>query len=79
MKIIPFSSALELQRQSYRTIRSAAFAESAVWAVCALSGLIGIFLSLGQLTPRTPQPRVVTTHTPVNTPVCESVTLFQTS
>jgi hypothetical protein len=79
MKIIPFSSALEFQRQSYRAVRSAAFAESTVWAICALSGLIGIFLSLGQLAPSSPKSKLVKAPAPAGTPVCESVIPFQAS
>jgi len=51
MKIIPFSSSLEFQQQTYRTIRSTSYTELALWSVCALSGLIGVCLSFCQITP----------------------------
>ena len=79
MKIIPFSSDIEFQRQSYRAVRSGAYAESAVWAVCALSSLIGIFLSFGQLSSNAPESKLVKAAILAGHPVCESVSPFQAS
>ena len=51
MKIIPFSSIMEFQRESQRAVRGNGFAESAVWAVFAASSAISILLSLSQIAP----------------------------
>jgi hypothetical protein len=55
MKMIPFSSALEFQKESQKAIRGTAFAESAVWAVFAASSAISILLSLSQMAPASVQ------------------------
>ena len=75
MKIIPFSTALELQRQSQQTLRDGRHAESAVWAICALSGVIGIVLSFGQITPtalrsQLPKGTPVVCDQPSGQPMC---------
>ena len=51
MKIIPFSSIMEFQRESQKAVRGTGFAESAVWAVFAASSAITILFSLSQITP----------------------------
>jgi hypothetical protein len=55
MKIIPFSPIMEFQRESQRAVRGNGYAESAVWAVFAVSSAISIFLSLSQITPAAAQ------------------------
>jgi hypothetical protein len=51
MKMIPFSSATEFQKESQRAVRNTGFAESAVWAVFATSSVISILFSLSQMVP----------------------------
>jgi hypothetical protein len=51
MKMIPFSSATEFQKESQRAVRNTGFAESAVWAVFATSSVISILFSLSQIAP----------------------------
>jgi hypothetical protein len=55
MKIIPFSSIMEFQRESQRAVRGTGFAESAVWAVFAASTAISILFSLSQIAPASAQ------------------------
>ncbi|MBV8274137.1 MAG: hypothetical protein JO170_02600 [Verrucomicrobia bacterium] len=55
MKIIPFSSIMEFQRESQQAVRDTGFAESAVWAVFAASTAISILLSLAPITPASVQ------------------------
>ena len=55
MKMIPFSSAMEFQKESQKAVRGTAFAESAVWAVFAASSAISILLSLSQMAPASVQ------------------------
>jgi hypothetical protein len=55
MKIIPFSSIMEFQRESQKAVRGTGFAESAVWAVFAASTAISILFSLSQITPASAQ------------------------
>jgi hypothetical protein len=55
MKIIPFSPIMEFQRESQRAVRGNGYAESAVWAVFAVSSAISILLSLSQITPAAAQ------------------------
>jgi invasion protein IalB len=55
MKIIPFSSIMEFQRESQKAVRGTGFAESAVWAVFAASTALSILLSLSQITPASAQ------------------------
>jgi hypothetical protein len=49
MKIIPFSSTTEFQQESQRAVRNTGFAESAVWAVFAISSVISMLCSLSQI------------------------------
>jgi hypothetical protein len=55
MKMIPFSSAMEFQKESQRAVRRTGLAESAVWAVFATSSAISILLSLSQMAPASVQ------------------------
>ena len=55
MKIIPFSSHMDFQRESQRTVRSTGHAESAVWAVFAMSSVLSVVLSVCQITPASAQ------------------------
>jgi hypothetical protein len=55
MKMIPFSSAMEFQKESQRAVRRTGLAESAVWAVFAASSAISILLSLSQMAPASAQ------------------------
>jgi hypothetical protein len=55
MKTIPFSSAMEFQKESQRAVRRTGLAESAVWAVFATSSAISILLSLSQMAPASVQ------------------------
>jgi hypothetical protein len=55
MKIIPFSSIMEFQRESQKAVRGTGAAESAVWAVFAASSAISILFSLCQITPASAQ------------------------
>ena len=56
VKIIPFSSIMEFQRESQKAVRGTGFAESAVWAVFAASSALTILLSLYQIAPALVQP-----------------------
>jgi hypothetical protein len=49
MKMTPLSSTMEFQQETQRAVRSAGFAESAVWAALATSSVISILLSLSQI------------------------------
>jgi hypothetical protein len=51
MKIIPFSSIMEFQRETQRAVRGNSNAESAVWAVFAMCSAISVLLSLSQIAP----------------------------
>ena len=55
MKIIPFSSTMEFQRETQRAVRSNGNAESAVWAVFALCSAMSVLLSLSQIAPASVQ------------------------
>jgi hypothetical protein len=55
MKIIPFSSIMEFQRESQKTVRGTGFLESAVWAVFAASTAVSILFSLSQIAPASAQ------------------------
>ena len=55
MKIIPFSPITEFQRESQRAVRGTGFAESAVWAVFAVTTAISVLFSLSQITPASVQ------------------------
>jgi hypothetical protein len=55
MKMIPFSSAMEFQKESQKAVRRTGLAESAVWAVFATSSAISILLSLSQMAPASAQ------------------------
>jgi len=55
MKMIPFASAMEFQKESQRAVRRTGLAESAVWAVFATSAAISILLSLSQMAPASVQ------------------------
>ena len=55
MKMIPFASAMEFQKESQRAVRRTGLAESAVWAVFATSAAISILLSLSQMAPASAQ------------------------
>jgi hypothetical protein len=54
MKIIPFSSIMEFQRETQRAVRGHGNAESAVWAVFAMCSAISVLLSLSQIAPVQP-------------------------
>jgi hypothetical protein len=54
MKIIPFSSIIEFQRETQRAVRGHGNAESAVWAVFAMCSAISVLLSLSQIAPVQP-------------------------
>ena len=54
MKIIPFSSTMEFQRETQRAVRGNGKAESAVWAVFAMCSAISVLLSLSQIAPVQP-------------------------
>jgi hypothetical protein len=54
MKIIPFSSTIEFQRETQREVRGHGNAESAVWAVFAMCSAISVLLSLSQIAPVRP-------------------------
>jgi hypothetical protein len=75
MKIIPFSSIMEFQRESQKAVRSTGFVESAVWAVFAASTAISILFSLSQITPASaqsdsPRASAVVSDQPNIQPVC---------
>lgn len=55
MKIIPFTSIMEFQRETQRAVRGNGNAESAVWAVFAMCSAISVLLSLSQIAPATVQ------------------------
>jgi hypothetical protein len=54
MKIIPFSSSIEFQRETQRAVRGNGNAESAVWAVFAMCSAISVLLSFSQIAPVQP-------------------------
>ena len=56
VKTIPLSATMEFQRKSRKAVRRTGFAESAVWAVFAVSSAIMILLSLCQIAPASAQP-----------------------
>jgi hypothetical protein len=55
MKIIPFSPIMEFQRESQRAVQGTGFAESAVWAIFAVTAATSVFFSLSQIAPASVQ------------------------